>query len=124
MGRQKRIRPGDRGKRTIVRDHTGKAHDCDSKMEARRLMQLDLAGYRVEREGLKIPYTFEGKRHYYLPDLLVYNYAGRLVRVEECKPRVRQGDAINQAKWAAARLWCKSQGVDFWVVNENELGKL
>lgn len=82
---------------------------------------LDLAGFRFAREGVKIPYLFEGRRHYYLPDLIVYDKFGRMVALEEIKPRVRVNDPLNQAKFEAARTWCKAQGIPFVIITEDTL---
>jgi hypothetical protein len=76
-------------------------------------------------EPFKIPYvsnTRTGKVRGYIPDLLV-EYAGRKLLVE-IKPSKRMGNVVNRKKFAAARLWCTINGVEFVVITEKELKTL
>jgi hypothetical protein len=90
-------------------------------------------------EAVKIPYRnpLTGKQTIYVPDFfIVYADKGGQKRVEviEVKPenqtikeklgRSRHNQAswiVNQAKWEAARVWCKQQGIVFRVVNEHDI---
>lgn len=90
-------------------------------------------------EAVKIPYRnpLTGKQTIYVPDFfIVYADKGGQKRVEiiEVKPenqtikeklgRSRHNQAswiVNQAKWEAARAWCKQQGIVFRVVNEHDI---
>ncbi len=119
----KRRRPGDWGRRGIFRDRLGKSHQYDSLLERRRMTTLDLNGFRFVREGVRIPYEFDGKKRTYYPDLVVYDRWGKLVRIEELKPTIRNGDPINIAKWQAALSWCQERGIEFRVLNEGDTAK-
>lgn len=90
-------------------------------------------------ESIKIPYRnpLTGKQTIYVPDfLLVYEDKNHSRRVEliEVKPasqtfmektgRSKSNQAswvVNQAKWEAARAWCKQKGITFRVVTENDI---
>lgn len=94
-------------------------------------------------ESIRIPYKhpFTGKMTTYVPDfLIVYMDRNGKQHVEmiEIKPhnqsviserkakgknaiKLAQTVAINQAKWAYARNWCKQQGIAFKVITEQEL---
>lgn len=90
-------------------------------------------------ESLKIPYRnpLTGKQTIYIPDFFIqYIDKNNKMNVEliEIKPssqqilekvgksKVNQAMYIkNQAKWAAANLYCKQQGIKFRVLNETDL---
>ena len=90
-------------------------------------------------EEIFIPYTspVDGKKHRYFPDF--YVKIGRKKYMVEVKP-LRQTKqpkkqkkqtkayitevvtyAINQAKWEAAREYCKDRGWQFMLITEKEL---
>lgn len=87
-------------------------------------------------ESIKIPYRnpFTGKHTIYVPDFFIaYNDKTGKQRVEliEVKPsnqalqehvgRSKHNQAhwvLNQAKWEAARAFCKQQGITFRIVTE------
>ena len=88
-------------------------------------------------ETHRIPYRnpLTGKNTNYVPDLLmVYKdrNGGNHAEMVEIKPSNQilgearsQADkaaaVVNQAKWEAARAWCKSKGLGFRVITENEI---
>ena len=89
-------------------------------------------------EAIQIPYRhpLTGKQTIYVPDFLItYRTRNNMVRAEviEIKPknqsvieskmnsRDRAVVAINYAKWAAATAWCKTQGLTFRVLTENDI---
>jgi len=90
-------------------------------------------------EAIKIPYRnpLTGKQTIYVPDFfIVYTDRDSKQRVEliEVKPenqtvkeklgRSKANQAawiVNQAKWEAARAYCKQKGIVFRVVNENDI---
>ena len=90
-------------------------------------------------ETIKIPYRnpLTGKQTVYVPDFFIqYIDKNNKMNVEliEIKPasqqlaervgksKVNQAMYIkNQAKWAAASIYCKQQGIKFRVLNENDL---
>jgi len=90
-------------------------------------------------EAVRIPYRnpLTGKHTIYVPDFfIVYNDRGGKQRVEliEVKPsnqarreklgRSRANQAswiVNQAKWEAARAWCKQKKIYFRVVTEDDI---
>ena len=90
-------------------------------------------------EAVQIPYRnpLTGKQTIYVPDFFIaYANKGGKQKVEliEVKPenqalkektgRSRANQAhwiINQAKWEAARAWCKQKGIFFRVITENDI---
>lgn len=90
-------------------------------------------------EAIQIPYRnpLSGKYTIYVPDFFIaYNDATGTQRVEliEVKPqnqtvkeklgRSRANQlhyVVNQAKWGAARAWCKQKGITFRIVNEGDM---
>lgn len=90
-------------------------------------------------EAVKIPYRnpLTGKQTIYVPDFFIA-YADKTgqqrVELIEVKPsnqtlkeklgRSKHNQAhwvINQAKWEAARAWCKQQGITFRIVTEQDI---
>jgi len=90
-------------------------------------------------EAIKIPYRnpLTGKQTIYVPDFfIVYADKNGKQKVEliEVKPanqaikeklgRSKHNQAsfiLNQAKWEAARVYCKQKGILFRVVTENDI---
>ena len=90
-------------------------------------------------ESIRIPYRnpLTGKQTIYVPDFFVVfsDKTGKQnVELIEVKPsnqthKEKVGKSqynqaqwvVNQAKWEAARNWCKQQGIKFRIVTENEL---
>lgn len=90
-------------------------------------------------EAIKIPYRnpLTGKHTVYVPDFFIaYSDRDGKQRVEliEVKPanqtlkeklgRSRSNQAawiVNQAKWEAARAYCKQKGIFFRVINEGDI---
>ena len=89
-------------------------------------------------ESIKIPYRnpFTGKYTVYVPDFfIVYNDKTGKQHVEliEIKPSQQTFEKIgnslynrshfqlNQAKWSAAKQFCKQKGINFRVVNEQDI---
>lgn len=90
-------------------------------------------------EAVQIPYRdpLTGRHTIYVPDFFIqYVDKNNRTHVEliEIKPasqtilervgknKYNQAQFVkNQAKWAAANIWCKQQGIKFRIVNENDL---
>jgi len=90
-------------------------------------------------EAVKIPYRnpLSGKQTIYVPDFFIaYNDRNGRQHVEliEVKPsnqavkenlgksKYNQSHwVVNQAKWAAARAWCKQNGIVFRIVTEQDM---
>jgi hypothetical protein len=90
-------------------------------------------------EAIQIPYRdpLTGRGTVYVPDFFIQYLDKRgklLVELIEIKPasqtlleRVgknkynQQQFVKNQAKWAAANIWCRQQGIKFRILNENDL---
>lgn len=90
-------------------------------------------------EAIKIPYRnpLTGKFTIYVPDFfVVYTDANskQVVELIEVKPanqavREKVGRSrtnqlhyvVNQAKWQAARAWCKQKGIVFRIINEGDM---
>ena len=90
-------------------------------------------------EAIRIPYKdpLTGRNTIYVPDFFI-QYVDKFGKIHveliEIKPasqailervgknRVNQAQFIkNQAKWAAARVWCQANGIQFRVICENDL---
>lgn len=90
-------------------------------------------------EAINIPYRdpLTGRNTIYVPDFFI-QYVDKLgkmhVELIEIKPasqsilervgknKYNQAQFVkNQAKWQAATIWCKQQGIKFRIVNENDL---
>ena len=90
-------------------------------------------------EAISIPYRcpITGRQTVYVPDFFI-QYVDKEGRIHteliEVKPRnqtVREAVgknrnnqieyARNMAKWQAATVWCKKQGIKFRILNENDL---
>jgi hypothetical protein len=90
-------------------------------------------------EAVRIPYRnpLTGRHTIYVPDFFIA-YTGKTgkqkVELIEVKPanqtikeklgRSRTNQAawvVNQAKWEAARIWCKQKGIFFRVINEQDI---
>ena len=90
-------------------------------------------------EAVNIPYRdpLTGRQTIYVPDFFIqYVDKNMKMHVEliEIKPasqsilervgknKYNQAQFVkNQAKWQAANIWCKQQGIKFRIVNENDL---
>jgi hypothetical protein len=90
-------------------------------------------------EAIRINYRnpLTGKNTIYVPDfLMVYvDAAGHqhaeVIEVKPTKetslqeagksPRAQAAAIVNMAKWEAARSWCRSQGLTFRVITEQEI---
>ena len=90
-------------------------------------------------ESLRIPYKhpLTGKPTIYVPDFFVVyqnRFGKQVAEVVEIKPKKqsiieskvanvkdRMVVAINHAKWAAAMAYCKSQGLTFRVITEDDI---
>jgi hypothetical protein len=90
-------------------------------------------------EAIKIPYRnpLTGKQTIYVPDFFI-TYMDRtgktnveLIEVKPANQSVKEqvGKSVhnqahyilNQAKWEAARAWCKQNNIKFRVVNEGDI---
>lgn len=90
-------------------------------------------------EAMRIPYKhpLTGKPTIYVPDFFVVyqnKYGKQVAEVVEIKPKKqsvieskvasakdRMVVAINHAKWTAAMAYCKSQGLTFRVITEDDI---
>jgi hypothetical protein len=90
-------------------------------------------------EAIRIPYRhpFTGKYTIYVPDFFVVYVdknskknvelievkpANQTIREQIGKSRVNQAHyVVNQAKWSAARSFCKQKGMTFRVINEGDI---
>jgi len=90
-------------------------------------------------EAINIPYRdpLTGRQTIYVPDFFI-QYVDKnnkiIVELIEVKPasqtilervgknKYNQTQYVkNQAKWAAANIWCRQQGIKFRILNENDL---
>jgi hypothetical protein len=94
-----------------------------------------IIGWGSETHRIPYRHPITGKQTTYVPDLLmVYQdrHGQKRAEIVEIKPSKQiLGEArsqiektqavINAAKWESARAWCKSQGLGFRVITENEI---
>ena len=90
-------------------------------------------------EAIRIPYRnpLSGKYTIYVPDFFIA-YADKsgkqkveLIEVKPANQSIKEklGKSksnqlhyvVNQAKWLAARAWCKQKGITFRIVNEGDI---
>lgn len=103
---------------------TGERSFAESSLEYLRMEQLDADEEVIcwSRCRNRIPYVSpEGQRRHYNPDLIVTLADGSIV-IEEIKPSSLVGTEINQAKIAAAKLFCAERGWGFRVTTEADVG--
>ena len=72
------------------------------------------------KDKVRIPYTYNGKRHVYIVDFLV-KYWDKKQELIEVKPSCLTGVDEMPAKFTAATTWCQQNNIDFVVITENEL---
>lgn len=90
-------------------------------------------------ESIKIPYRdpLTGKQTVYVPDFLIVYIdknmkkhaelieikpANQMLKEKVGKNPYNQAQYVkNMAKWAAAGNWCKQNGINFRIINENDL---
>lgn len=83
-------------------------------------------------EPFAVQYIHPGdnKIHRYFPDFFIlYNDRKLLIEIKpQCQATTARSSydkaqqAINQAKWSAARALCESKGIEFIILTEKELG--
>ena len=121
---------------TFPRKYKGDYHNIiyRSSWEYKFMVWCDRSSSVTEwgSEEIVIPYISpaDGRRHRYFPDF--YVKIGRKKYMVEVKP-LRQTKqpkayitevvtyAINQAKWEAAKEYCKDRGWEFMLITEKEL---
>lgn len=90
-------------------------------------------------EAIQIPYRdpLTGRQTVYVPDFFIQyvdKFGKMHVELIEIKPasqtilervgknKYNQAQFVkNQAKWAAANIWCRQQGIKFRIINENDM---
>ena len=61
------------------------------------------------------------KNNKLIVELIEIKPASQTILERVGKNKYNQAQFIkNQAKWAAATIWCKQQGIKFRIVNEND----
>ena len=95
----------------------------DSKWEVVRMSQLDadLTVQTWTRQVERVPYRFDGKSRFYMPDFLITG-TDEKQWVEEIKPKSQTSWPINQAKAAAGSDHFNAKGVGYRVMTEIEIG--
>ena len=71
-------------------------------------------------EPFRIPYSFNGSYHNYIPDLLIIDSSGKST-VVEIKPSYMQEDEQVAAKARIAQVFCESKNMLYEVWNESTL---
>jgi hypothetical protein len=114
-----RVNRGKHGDFYSKKNHRTMHYDCSWELARMRVLELsnEVSSYR--RTPVRIPYSLNGKAHYYLPDLLIC-YADGTHILEEIKPVAFLKDPKNQAKFRAARAFCKSADIEFRILTSLE----
>ena len=104
-----------------------------------RFCDTNISIQKWASEAIQIPYKdpLTGRQTVYVPDFFIqYVDKNNTMHVEliEVKPasqsilervgknKYNQAQYVkNQAKWAAANIWCKQQGIKFRILNENDM---
>jgi hypothetical protein len=104
-----------------------------------RFCDTNISIQKWASEAIQIPYRdpLTGRQTVYVPDFFIqYVDKNNQMHVEliEVKPasqtilervgknKYNQAQYVkNQAKWAAANIWCKQQGIKFRILNENDM---
>jgi hypothetical protein len=104
-----------------------------------RFCDTNISVQKWASEAIQIPYRdpLTGRQTVYVPDFFIqYVDKNNTMHVEliEVKPasqtilervgknKYNQAQYVkNQAKWAAANIWCKQQGIRFRILNENDM---
>lgn len=110
------------GKRTYTPNY-GKKHEyvlrdktkiyLRSFLECKYVRLFELNRLKFSYESLKIPYTYKGKQHNYLPDFYLPKYN----LIIEVKPEEKQKDSLVQIKMKASI----NQGYQYLFAGYNEL---
>lgn len=106
---------GNRGKFYSKKNRKTMYYDSSWELARMQTLEKDNDVVYYQREPLRIPYKFNGSRHYYHPDFLVTYRNGDQV-LEEVKPKPLCRSYVNQAKFRAARLSCAQRGFWFSVI--------
>lgn len=105
---------------------TGKTIFCHSSWESLRVraFERDAAIVTYRKDPVRIPYSLNGRAHYYVPDFLIEYLDGRHV-LEELKPAfnfIHKREEVT-AKFTAAKQFCKQAGLQFRILTTvGELG--
>lgn len=91
----------------------------DSSFELARFLFFEESNIKfTKKHHLRIYYNFEGKKHYYVPDILINNKI-----LEEIKPSFKLKDPQTKAKIKAGKRFCKKNNLKFRIITEKEIGK-
>lgn len=89
----------------------------DSSFELARFLFLEELNIKfTKKHHLRIYYNFEGKEHYYIPDILIDNKI-----LEEIKPSFKLKDPQTKAKIKAGKKFCKKNNLIFRIITEKEI---
>lgn len=94
-----------------------------------------ILGWGSETHSIPYKNPLTGKPSRYVPDLLMVYHdktGQKHAEMVEIKPskqilgeaktqQQKMAAVLNQAKWEAARAWCRKQGLGFRVLTENEI---
>lgn len=73
-----------------------------------------------EKDFVRIPYTFSGKKRIYIVDFLV-RYSDGSKELVEVKPKYQLAEEDNLTKFLVAESWCKENEADFVIITEDEI---
>ncbi|MBT7915248.1 hypothetical protein HN588_15225 [Candidatus Bathyarchaeota archaeon] len=93
-----------------------------SSWEERALNRLEEDGTveEFDTECVSIPYTYEGRRHFYVPDVWV-KYRGGHEKLVEIKMKWQRNDPIVLVKETAALAFVQSKRWEYEIWTEDEL---
>ena len=84
------------------------------------LLERDPSVEEFDTECVSIPYTYEGRSHFYIPDVWVKYRAGH-EKVLEIKMKWQRDDPIVLVKEIAARAHAQSRGWEYEIWTEDHL---
>ena len=92
---------------------------------ASEAVQIPYRDPLTQRQTVYVPDFFiqyVDKQGRILTELIEIKPASQTILERVCKNKYNQAQFVkNQAKWAAAGLWCKQQGIRFRILNENDI---
>ncbi len=87
-----------------------------------KVLDFDPSIEQIQSQPRKIEYRYKGKLHHYVPDFLAITRDKHSI-LFEVKPEEKVNDEENKVKFEVGKIYCKSKGWEFQVVNEADIRK-
>jgi hypothetical protein len=75
-------------------------------------------------EPFRIPYNFEGKVRFYVPDFLIKWKQSEILSIREIKAEFLREDDKNIAKKVAASIFASEKGMDYGLLFDEDIKAL